>query len=66
MKPSEETKTVLEGLRSELYASMALFGREKPEVASWNAALEKAVRFVDKYMEGKGLFQIGESEKDEK
>lgn len=62
-KVSPETKQTLKWLRTELVASMALFDREKPEVQSYNQAMSKAVHFLDKYIEGKGLFQITPKEK---
>lgn len=55
--PSEETLATLKGLRTELIASKALFHPEGFD-NEWNRALDKAVRFVDNYIEGKGLYQL--------
>ena len=49
-------KTDLEGVYTEIMAGTAIFTKgERAE--GWNAATERAVEIVKKYMRGEGLFQ---------
>lgn len=54
--PSQETIDVLEGLRKEIVAGKVLFPQNDAE-RSWNLCADRAVRILDLYKQGEGLFQ---------
>jgi len=47
----------LDGLRSEIIAGRVLFPKN-PEDNAWNGANDRAVRILDQYRKGEGLFQL--------
>lgn len=53
---SEETVTTLEGLRTEVVALKVMGVRDEADKAH-NQAMDTALRLIDKYKRGEGLFQ---------
>ena len=54
LKPSK----ALDGLRTEIIAGKVLVPKNSEDFA-WNGASERAVRILDMYKKGEGLFQSG-------
>jgi hypothetical protein len=56
MEINEETKTVLEGIKTEIGAIRTL--RPKDEYnQGFNAGINESIKFLNNYLAGKGLFQ---------
>ena len=53
---SEETKQALEGVRKEIIAGKVLIVKNS-EDQQWNGASDRAIRIIDMYKKGEGLFQ---------
>jgi hypothetical protein len=53
---SQETLEVLEGIRKEIVAGKVMVPVDG-EGRGWNGASDRAVRILDMYREGRGLFQ---------
>lgn len=47
----------LDGLRTEIIAGKVLIPKNAEDIA-WNGANDRAIRILDKYRKGEGLFQL--------
>jgi uncharacterized protein YdeI (YjbR/CyaY-like superfamily) len=56
MKISEETRKALEGVRTEIGANRTLTPKNEYNYG-FNAGIEQAIKFLNNYLDGKGLFQ---------
>lgn len=56
LEVSDDTKRVLDGLRKEIIAGKVLAPKTDAN-KSWNNCADRAVRILDMYKKGKGLFQ---------
>lgn len=56
MQVSDETKKALEGLRTELGANRTLSPKDDFN-RGFNEGVAEALRFIDRYKRGEGLFQ---------
>ena len=59
VKVSEETKQVLEYLKTEILSGKCLALRNSSDRA-WNDSIDRAYRIIVQYSKGGGLFQIKE------
>ena len=57
MTPSKETVDALKGLRTEIVAGKVLCPKSEADEA-WNNCADRAVRILDGYKNGDGLFQV--------
>jgi hypothetical protein len=53
---SEETKQALDGVCKEIVAGKILFNVNE-ETQAWNKASDRAIRIIEMYKKGEGLFQ---------
>lgn len=53
---SEETKQALTGVRKEIIAGKVMFVNTDAE-RTWNGASDRAIKIIDLYLKGEGLFQ---------
>ena len=56
-------KTVFEGMISECYASIVLLAKNE-ENKAYNQGLARAISIIKSYEAGNGIFQLGESERE--
>jgi len=54
---SDEMKRVLNGIRTEIVAGSVTFPKTEDD-RLWNRANDRAVRIIDGYLRGEGLFQM--------
>jgi hypothetical protein len=57
MKPTAETRQVLDWILTEIGAGMCLLP-QTPEEQTWNDAHERAEQIIQGYRDGNGLFQM--------
>jgi hypothetical protein len=57
MKPTGKELEVLKGIKSEIVAG-GILNVKSSQDESYNMAIMRAGRILDRYIEGKGLFQI--------
>ena len=59
----EDEKNTLHGIRTEILAGKALIIKNTDDKV-WNEACDRAIRIVDQYIAGEGLFQQKDVEGD--
>lgn len=52
-----EPQRSLQGLRNEILAGKVLLPKNEADLA-WNNCADRALRIIDSYIAGKGLFQL--------
>ena len=61
MEMSKETEQTLKWVRREILSG-AIVSSKSAEAAVWNGCLDRAVRIIDAYADGKGIFQLTNKE----